>query len=175
MKEQLYLRLKSLWENDNVASTEQILLWSIQMAGGLQYILSRNVLQAGISFQNLLLDTNEDLKFADFSGSSIVGEDTYVCTSGRAQYPQFWQTILRWRTKYFQWDLSSTRFRLSKNPTTTKKIMLWKIFMQRDNSRTLSSRYSGLSFKILGNAVWICHRGFGWFLIFSSKTWSKYG
>lgn len=91
LKEPLCLRLQSLRENNKVASAEQMWKWSIQMAEGLQYIHSQNVLQADIGSQNLLLDRNDDLKFADFAGSSIDGEDAYVCASARAQYPRLWR------------------------------------------------------------------------------------
>ncbi|EED12605.1 hypothetical protein TSTA_006310 [Talaromyces stipitatus ATCC 10500] len=43
----------------------------------------QNVLQADIRSQNLL-DMNDDLKFTDFAGSSIDGEDAYVSASARA-------------------------------------------------------------------------------------------
>lgn len=91
MKEPLCLRLQSLQENNKVASPEQMWKWSIQMAEGLQYIHSRNVLQADIGSQNLLLDKNDNLKFADFAGSSIDGEDAYVCASARAQHLPLWR------------------------------------------------------------------------------------
>ena len=91
LQESLHQRLQTLRENDQVASTEQMLKWSIQIAEGLQYIHSQKVLQADIGTQNLLLDRNDDLKFADFAGSSIDSEEAFVCASARAQHPRFWQ------------------------------------------------------------------------------------
>lgn len=144
LKEPLCLRLQSLRENNKVASADQMWKWSIQMAEGLQYIHSQNVLQADIGLQNLLLDRNDDLKFADFAGSSIDGEDAYVCASARAQYPRLWQHRSSVKDEILQWPPSSTRLRLLKNPTIIKRIMCWKIFMRRGNSLKLAICYSGL-------------------------------
>ncbi|EFW18991.1 conserved hypothetical protein [Coccidioides posadasii str. Silveira] len=89
LKEPLCLRLKTLQENGDTVSSEQIQRWSLQIAEGLHYIHSR-VLQADIGSQNLLLDEKDNLKFADFAGSSIDGEQAFVCSSSRASIHPYW-------------------------------------------------------------------------------------
>ncbi|WEW61354.1 hypothetical protein PRK78_006844 [Emydomyces testavorans] len=92
LKEPLCLRLKALRENgEHCVSLEQIRRWCLQIAEGLDYIHSKGVRQADIGSQNLLLDEKDDLKFADFPGSSIDGEQAFVCSSSRASLPPFWE------------------------------------------------------------------------------------
>lgn len=90
MKEPLCLRLKYLREHNMSASPEQVKKWTVQMAKRLQYIHGKNIMQADIGSQNLLLDANDNLKFVDFAGSSIDGEEAYVCAGAREQAPEFW-------------------------------------------------------------------------------------
>ncbi|KMU88563.1 hypothetical protein CIHG_06363 [Coccidioides immitis H538.4] len=91
LKEPLCLRLKTLQENGDTVSSEQIQRWSLQIAEALHYIHSKRVLQADIGSQNLLLDEKDNLKFADFAGSSIDGEQAFVCSSSRASLRPYWE------------------------------------------------------------------------------------
>lgn len=88
LKEPLFLRLQSLQERGQRPSTEEIWRWASQMAEGLQYIHRKGVRQGDVSSANLLLDENDNVKFADFAGSSIDGEKAYACVGSRGQAPQ---------------------------------------------------------------------------------------
>lgn len=47
-------------------------------------------MESKVFSQNLLLDANDDLKFSDFVGSSIDGEDAHVCASAPGQFRPPW-------------------------------------------------------------------------------------
>ncbi|KAK8092964.1 hypothetical protein PG999_014551 [Apiospora kogelbergensis] len=55
-------------DEDALALTRR---WAYQAAEGLAYVHSQRVIQADVGCHNMLLDRRDDLKLADFSGSSI--------------------------------------------------------------------------------------------------------
>lgn len=61
--------------------------WSRQAIKGLQYLHQRDILQGDIGCHNMLLDKNDDLKYCDFAGSSIDGQEAWVCYETRSQRP----------------------------------------------------------------------------------------
>jgi len=63
------------------------LKWSAQAAEGMQYFHSKGVYQVDIGLQNILLDWDENLKYCDFSGSSLDGQKPSFGGSPHAQYP----------------------------------------------------------------------------------------
>lgn len=87
LKEPLRKRLLDMRDGGVTPSTPSLLKWSAQVAEGLHYLHSKGVLQADIGCHNLLLDVNDDLKFCDFAGSSIDGEDGLVGYESGSQYP----------------------------------------------------------------------------------------
>ncbi|PGH28066.1 serine/threonine protein kinase [Polytolypa hystricis UAMH7299] len=58
-----------------------------EAAEGLQYLHSRIVLQVDIGAHNLLLDSDNNIKFCDFAGSSIDGEPALVRPSAHFKFP----------------------------------------------------------------------------------------
>lgn len=80
-------RLRDLRQKGEVPSDETLMKWAGQIIDGLDYIHSKNVLQADLGCHNLLLDENDDLKLCDFGGSSIDGEKPTVCYEKRGRHP----------------------------------------------------------------------------------------
>lgn len=77
--------LQRLLQEGKTVGFDQAVEWSCQAAEGLAYIHSKEILQGDIGCHNLLLDQHNHLKFCDFAGSSIDGEDPTVCCDTRYQ------------------------------------------------------------------------------------------
>ena len=77
--------LQRLLRNGQTVGFDQAVEWSGQAAEGLAYLHSKEILQGDIGCHNLLLDQHNNLKFCDFAGSSIDGEDPTVCCDVRYQ------------------------------------------------------------------------------------------
>ncbi|KAI9835262.1 MAG: hypothetical protein M1819_002406 [Sarea resinae] len=88
MLERLECQLRKRNQDCNGAvSTHLILQWAIQVAEGLQYMHENAVLQIDIGCHNLLVDPHDDVKFCDFAGSSIDGQEAMVAYDARTRYP----------------------------------------------------------------------------------------
>ncbi|KAK8102507.1 hypothetical protein PG984_015653 [Apiospora sp. TS-2023a] len=71
-------RLREMRQEDGSIPREswiQVGRWAYQAAQGLGYIHEHNVIQADVGCHNMLLDRRDNLKLADFSGSSIEDSD----------------------------------------------------------------------------------------------------
>ncbi|KAJ5407420.1 hypothetical protein N7465_008704 [Penicillium sp. CMV-2018d] len=55
------------------------LWWALEAAEGLTYIHSKGVIYADIGCHNMIVDNTKYVKFIDFAGSGIDGEDPLVC------------------------------------------------------------------------------------------------
>jgi len=80
-------RLRELYAEGKLPSQGLMRKWSRQAIEGLQYLHQRDILQGDIGCHNLLLDKNDDLKYCDFAGSSIDGQEAWVCYETRSQRP----------------------------------------------------------------------------------------
>ncbi|EGE04819.1 serine/threonine protein kinase [Trichophyton equinum CBS 127.97] len=78
----------NLREDGRTASYGDILKWSAQAAEGMQYFHAKGVLQVDIGLHNLLVDWDDNVKYCDFSGSSIDGSRPTVVVSPTAQHPK---------------------------------------------------------------------------------------
>lgn len=83
--ENLRRYLHRLFRDGKSVGFDRAIEWSCQAAEGLAYIHSKEILQGDIGCHNLLLDQHENLKFCDFAGSSIDGEEPTVCCDIRYQ------------------------------------------------------------------------------------------
>lgn len=83
----LRTRTLELREKGVVPSTEEVLKWSAQAAEGMQYFHEKNVFQVDVGLHNMLLDRDDNIKYCDFSGSSIDGERSVAVVSPHAQHP----------------------------------------------------------------------------------------
>ena len=79
--------LRHLHPQRQIASDGLLLRWARQIVNGLWHIHSKGVLQADIGCHNLLLHSNGNLKFCDFGGASIDGEEPTVDYETRSQHP----------------------------------------------------------------------------------------
>ncbi|KAF3896790.1 Serine/threonine protein kinase [Trichophyton interdigitale] len=84
----LRFRTWELREDGRTASDDDILKWSAQAAQGMQYFHAKGVLQVDIGLHNLLVDWDDNVKYCDFSGSSIDGSRPTVVASPTAQHPK---------------------------------------------------------------------------------------
>ncbi|KAI9733260.1 MAG: hypothetical protein M1834_003344 [Cirrosporium novae-zelandiae] len=57
----------------------QKLRWAEEAAEGLLYIHQNGIVQADVGCHNLILDSDGHIKFIDFGGSSIDGQEAIVC------------------------------------------------------------------------------------------------
>lgn len=80
-------RLRELYAEGKLPSQGLMRKWSRQAIEGLQYLHQRDILQGDIGCHNLLLDKNDDLKYCDLTGSSIDGQEAWVCYETRSQRP----------------------------------------------------------------------------------------
>lgn len=80
-------RLRELYAEGKLPSQGLMRKWSRQAVEGLQYLHQRDILQGDIGCHNLLLDKNDNLKYCDFAGSSIDGQEAWVCYETRSQRP----------------------------------------------------------------------------------------
>ncbi|KAJ9481676.1 hypothetical protein VN97_g11791 [Penicillium thymicola] len=55
------------------------LQWALEAAEGLAYIHSKGVIHADVGCHNIIVDNAKHVKFIDFAGSGIDGEDPLVC------------------------------------------------------------------------------------------------
>ncbi|KAI9695576.1 MAG: hypothetical protein M1836_006416 [Candelina mexicana] len=78
-------RFLDLQQEGKNPSREEVLRWAAQTAEGLQYLHENGVLQSDMGCHNLLLDHDDNIKFCDFSGSSIDGSEPTCCYESRAQ------------------------------------------------------------------------------------------
>lgn len=78
----LELRHKGLSPSD-----AEICKWSAQAAEGMDYFHSKGVLQVDIGLHNMFFDWDDNVKYCDFSGSSVDGERPLVAVSPHAQHP----------------------------------------------------------------------------------------
>lgn len=83
----LRVRTLKLLDEGLVPSDKEILNRSAQAAEGLGYLHAKNVFQVDIGLHNMLLDWDDNIKYCDFSGSSIDGEIPTAAVSPRAQHP----------------------------------------------------------------------------------------
>jgi serine/threonine protein kinase len=83
--ENLRKYLQRLLQDEKTVGFDQAVEWSCQAVEGLAYIHLKEILQGDIGCYNLLLDQDNHLKFCDFAGSSIDGEDLTVCCDTRYQ------------------------------------------------------------------------------------------
>ena len=79
--------LRHFRREGKVASDGLLMVWACQVVNGLWYIHSKGVLQADIGCHNLLLYISGDLKFCDFGGASIGGEEPTVDYEIRSRHP----------------------------------------------------------------------------------------
>ena len=87
LKKPLRKCLGELHTEGKLPSKGLIQKWSRQAIEGLQYLHQRDVLQGDIGCHNLLLDGDDHIKYCDFAGSSIDGEEAWVCCETRSQRP----------------------------------------------------------------------------------------
>lgn len=80
-------RIAELQDEKLVPRSEDILKWSAQAAEGMHYFHGKNVFQVDIGLHNLLLDWDENVKYCDFSGSSIDGAVPLNAVGSHAQHP----------------------------------------------------------------------------------------
>lgn len=66
----------------NTICLSRRLCWSVEAAQGLAYLHQQGILQADVSCTNILFDWDDHVKYVDFSGSSIDGEESlaFYCT-----------------------------------------------------------------------------------------------
>lgn len=83
----LRARIEELRDEQVMLCTEDILKWSAQAAEGMYYFHSERVFQVDIGLHNLLLDWDENVKYCDFSGSSIDGSVPLLAVGSHAQHP----------------------------------------------------------------------------------------
>lgn len=83
----LRARIEELRDDGAEPTVKEILKWSAQAAEGMQYLHSKQVYQVDIGLHNLLLDWDENIKYCDFSGSSLDGGAALVAVSPHAQHP----------------------------------------------------------------------------------------
>ncbi|KAJ5255392.1 hypothetical protein N7497_007123 [Penicillium chrysogenum] len=55
------------------------LQWALEAAEGLAYIHSKGIIHADVGCHNIIVDNAKHVKFIDFAGSGIDGEDPLVC------------------------------------------------------------------------------------------------
>ncbi|CAG8218956.1 unnamed protein product [Penicillium olsonii] len=55
------------------------LRWALEAAEGLAYIHSKGIVHADVGCHNIIVDNARHIKFIDFAGSGIDGEDPLVC------------------------------------------------------------------------------------------------
>ena len=79
--------LRDLHRQRKIASDGLLLIWARQVVNGLWHIHSKGVLQADIGCHNLLLHSTGNLKFCDFGGASIDGEEPTVDYETRSRHP----------------------------------------------------------------------------------------
>lgn len=85
----LRVRIQELQNIKAKPTVKEILKWSAQAAEGMQYLHSKSVFQVDIGPHNLLLDWDDNIKYCDFSGSSLDGRAALVSASLYAQHPSF--------------------------------------------------------------------------------------
>ncbi|EFE37353.1 hypothetical protein TRV_08002 [Trichophyton verrucosum HKI 0517] len=83
----LRFRTWELREDGRTASLDDVLKWSAQAAEGMQYFHAKGVFQVDVGLHNLLVDWDDNVKYCDFSGSSIDGSRPTVVVSPTAQHP----------------------------------------------------------------------------------------
>ena len=81
----LQKRLRDLHQKGDVPSDETITRWAGQLIDGLDYIYSKEVLQADVGCHNLLFEKNDDLKLCGFAGASIDGDKATVVYERRSR------------------------------------------------------------------------------------------
>ena len=79
--------LRHLHGKRKIEKDGRLLRWAGQIVNGLWFIHSKGVLQANIGCHNLLLDRKGNLKFCDFGGASIDGEEPTVDYEPRSRHP----------------------------------------------------------------------------------------
>ncbi|MCJ1338430.1 hypothetical protein MMC09_003718 [Bachmanniomyces sp. S44760] len=87
LKEPLRKRLQELQADGKLPSKELIYKWSRHIIEGLRYLHEKSVLQSDLGCHNLLMDENDNIKYCDFAGCSIDGEESWVCYELRSQRP----------------------------------------------------------------------------------------
>ena len=84
LRENLRKYPQRLLRDAKTVGFDQAVMWSRQVAESVAYIHSE-IPQGDVGCHNLLLDGHNNLKFCDFAGSSIDGEDPTVCCNTRYQ------------------------------------------------------------------------------------------
>ncbi|KAL2868914.1 protein kinase family protein [Aspergillus lucknowensis] len=68
-----------LSSRQNKIESHTRLQWALEAAEGLQYIHEKGIIHADIGCHNLLIDRSGHIKFIDFAGSSLDGNEPLVC------------------------------------------------------------------------------------------------
>ena len=84
----LRVRIQELPEEAALPCLDEILKWSAQAAEGMHYFNEKRVYQVDIGLHNMLLDWDENIKYCDFSGSSLDGMEPTAAASARAENPR---------------------------------------------------------------------------------------
>lgn len=77
-------RLNDHREAKTTPDLHETLKWASQSAEALQFMHDKQVFQVDVGAHNILLDDSDDLKFCDFAGSSIDGEQHLVLASAHS-------------------------------------------------------------------------------------------
>ncbi|KAK2864966.1 hypothetical protein FQN49_004043 [Arthroderma sp. PD_2] len=148
----LRFRIWELREDGRATTQDEVLKWSAQAAEGMQYLHENNIFQVDVGLHNLLVDWDDNIKYCDFSGSSIDGSRPTVVVSPTAQHPNAVIGSPTTQTELF--SLESAIFEIS---TTFKAYE----GMSEDElqARYARDEYPETKQLILGNVIQKCWRG----------------
>jgi len=68
------LRPEGKEESTEVLTTRDLLKWAAQIANGMKYISSRNIIHGDLALRNILIDSNLNVKISDFGFSKKLYE-----------------------------------------------------------------------------------------------------
>jgi serine/threonine protein kinase len=109
--------------------------------------------QGDIGTRNLLLDGDDNIKFCDFAGSSIDGENSWVCPSIHPMYPFFTDRATAMPTVRSElFALGSVLYEIS----TTIRPHDGKEFYEVEALYIASEFPAGTRSLLLGDVIWKC-------------------
>ncbi|KAM5476276.1 hypothetical protein MauCBS54593_000961 [Microsporum audouinii] len=148
----LRFRIWELREDGRTASQEDVLKWSAQAAEGMQYLHENGIFQVDVGLHNLLVDWDDNVKYCDFSGSSIGGSRPTVVVSPTAQHPKAIIGSPTTQTELFA--LGSAIFEISTTFKAYEGVMEDEL-----QARYARNEYPDTSQLLLGSVIQKCWRG----------------
>lgn len=79
--------LRSYLEKHDDVAMEKKGRWAVQIAEALDFIHQSGVIHGDLTWHNILLDEDLDIKLADFAGSSLDGSEFLVAVTPSHRYP----------------------------------------------------------------------------------------